>query len=150
MGIVTMAPSAYIPRHLRQRVAEPAKFRCAYCQLQQELCPETFEVDHIMPRAMGGQTTLDNLCYACPVCNNAKRSHITGQDPQTGRRVRLFNPRQQRWYRHFRWSDDGGHALGKTVVGRATVEALAMNRPRMVHIRLLWAAMGLHPPSEGS
>ena len=92
MGIATMPPSAYIPRHLRQLVAERAKLRCEYCQLQQELCPETFEVDHIIPRAMGGQTTLDNLCYACPVCNNAKRSHIRGQDPQTGRRVRLFNP----------------------------------------------------------
>src|SRR5712691_589136 len=99
--MVTMAPSAYIPRYLRQLVAERAKFRCEYCQLQQELCPETFEVDHIIPRAMGGQTALDNLCYACPVCNNAKRSHITGRDPQTGRRVRLFHPRQQRWYRLF-------------------------------------------------
>jgi hypothetical protein len=25
-----------------------------------------------------------------------------------------------------------------------------MNRPRIVHIRLLWAAIGLHPPSEES
>jgi HNH endonuclease len=143
-----MAPSAYIPPHLRQLVAERAKFRCEYCQLQQDLCPETFEVDHIIPRALGGQTEPDNLCYACPVCNNAERSHITAQDPQTGRRVRLFDPRRQRWNRHFRWSDDYGRALGKNVVGRATVEALAMNRPRVVHIRLLWAAMGLYPPSE--
>jgi hypothetical protein len=143
-----MAPSAYIPRPLRQFVAQRAQFRCEYCQLQQELCPETFEVDHIIPRAMGGQAEMDNLCYACPVCNNAKRSQITGQDPRTRRRVRLFDPRQQRWHRHFRWSDDCGRILGKTVVGRATVEALAMNRPRMVHIRLLWAAMGLHPPSD--
>jgi hypothetical protein len=142
-----MASSAYIPPRPRQLVAERAQFRCEYCQLQQELCPETFEVDHIMPRALGGQTEPDNLCYACPVCNNAKRSQIMGQDSQTGRSVRLFDPRRQHWNRHFRWSDDGGRALGKTVVGRATVEALAMNRPRLVHIRLLWAAMGLHPPS---
>jgi len=143
-----MAPSAYIPPHLRQLAAERAKFRCEYCQLQEDLCPEAFEVDHIIPRVLGGQTEPDNLCYACPVCNNAKRSHITAQDPQTGRRVRLFDPRRQRWKRHFRWSDDYGRALGKTVVGRATVEALTMNRPRVVHIRLLWAAIGLHPPSE--
>lgn len=145
-----MAPSAYIPRHLRQFVAERAQFCCEYCQLQQELCPETFEVDHILPRVLGGQTEPDNLCYACPVCNNAKRSHTTAQDPQTGRRVRLFDPRRQQWYRHFHWSDDGGHVLGITAIGRATVEALAMNRPRLVHIRLLWVAMGLHPPGERS
>jgi hypothetical protein len=144
-----MAPSAYIAQHLRQLVAERAKFRCEYCQLQQELCPESFEVDHIIPRALGGPTEPDNLCYACPVCNNAKRAQITAQDPRTGRRVQLFNPRRQRWNRHFRWSDDGGHALGNTIVGRATVEALVMNHSRIVHIRLLWAAMGLHPPGEG-
>jgi hypothetical protein len=69
-------------------------------------------------------------------------------DPQTGRRVRLFDPRRQEWKRHFRWSDDGGRILGKTAAGRATVEALNVNRPRIVHIRLLWAAMGLHPPGE--
>ena len=143
-----MAPSVYIPRSLRQLVAERAEFRCEYCQLQQALCPETFEVDHIIPRALGGQTEPDNLCYVCPVCNNAKRSHITARDPQTDRRVRLFDPRRQRWSQHFRWSDDGGRALGETVIGRATVEALAMNRPRMVHIRLLRVAMGLHPPSK--
>ena len=76
-----MAASTYIPQHLRQVVAERTKFRCEYCQLQQELCPETFEVDHIMPRALGGKAEPDNLCYACPVCNNAKRSQITAQDP---------------------------------------------------------------------
>lgn len=96
-----MAPSAYIPRPLRRLVAERARFCCEYCQLQQELCPETFEVDHILPRVLGGQTNPDNLCYACPGCNNAKRSRITAQDPQTGRRVRLFNPRQQHWSRPF-------------------------------------------------
>ena len=77
-----MAPSAYIPQPLRQLVAEQAEFRCEYCQLQQELCPETFEIDHIIPRALGGHTESDNLCYSCPVCNNAKRSQITARDPQ--------------------------------------------------------------------
>jgi len=82
-----MAPSVYIPPPLRQLVAERAEFRGEYSQLQQDLCPETFEVEHIMPQALGGQTASDTLCYACPVCNNAKRSHITMQDPHTGRRV---------------------------------------------------------------
>jgi hypothetical protein len=115
--------------------------------LQQNLCPETGEIDHIIPRALGGQTVSDNLCYACPVCNNAKRSHRAARDPQTGRRVQLFNPRRQRWQNHVRWSDDYGHVVGITAVGRVTVETLAMNRPRLVHIRLLWTALGLHPPN---
>ncbi len=107
-----------------------------------------FEVDHIMPRARGGKTEAQNLCYSCPVCNNAKRAHIAAHDPQTGRYVRLFDPRRQSWRRHFHWSVDGGRLLGSTAIGRATVEALDMNRPRIVHIRLLWMALGLHPPTE--
>ena len=143
-----MAPARYIAPPLRQLVAQRAKFRCEYCQLQQELCAETFEVDHIIPQALGGKSDPDNLCSACPVCNNAKRSQITGRDPRTRRRRRLFDPRRQRWEDHFRWSNDRGRLVGKTIVGRATIEALDMNRPRIVQVRLLWAAMGLHPPSE--
>ena len=142
------SPSTYIPPSIRQHVAERAKFCCEYCQLQQELCPDTFEVDHIIPRALGGKTELNNLCYSCPVCNNAKRFHIAARDPQTGRLVRLFDPRRQNWHRHFRWSADSRHLLGKTAIGRATVEGLDMNRSRIVRIRLLWAALGLHPPSS--
>lgn len=26
----------------------------------------TFEVDHIIPRQVGGATQLDNLCFSCP------------------------------------------------------------------------------------
>jgi len=141
-----MAFSTYIPPAVRKLVAERAKFCCEYCQLQQDLCPDTFEVDHIIPQTLGGKTESNNLCYSCPVCNNTKRSQITAHDPRTGRHVQLFDPRRHIWRRHFRWSADNGHILGKTPIGRATIEALDMNRPRIVRIRLLWAAVGLHPP----
>lgn len=141
-----MASSTYIPPSVRKLVVERAKFRCEYCQLQQDLCPDTFEVDHIIPRMLGGKTEENNLCYSCPVCNNAKRFQIMAPDPQTGRYVQLFNPRRYIWHRHFRWSADNGRILGKTSIGRATVKALDMNRQRIVRIRLLWAAVGLHPP----
>lgn len=142
-----MTSSTYISPSVRRLVIERAKFRCEYCQLQQELCPDTFEIDHIIPRALGGKTEPNNLCYSCPVCNNAKRSQIAARDPRTNRRVRLFHPRRQSWHRHFYWSADSGRLLGKTATGRGTVKALDMNRPRIVHIRLLWAALGLHPPT---
>ncbi|MCI0682010.1 MAG: HNH endonuclease [Gemmataceae bacterium] len=114
--------------------------------MQQELCPEPFEIEHIIPRALDGPTEADNLCLACPVCNNAKRHRISANDPMSGRRVRLYHPRLQEWDEHFRWSDDFGAIVGQTPVGRATVAALQMNHPRVVQIRLLWAALGLHPP----
>jgi hypothetical protein len=135
-----------VPSKLRQRVARRAKFRCEYCQLQQDLCPETFELDHIVPKSVGGVTDFENLCLACPVCNNAKRDQIVARDSTSGRTVPLFNPRTQVWSRHFRWSADFSWIVGRTAVGRATVDALEMNHARVVQIRLLWATMGLHPP----
>jgi len=82
----------------------------------------------------------------CAFCNNAKRDRISATDPLTGRRVRLYHPRVQDWNDHFRWSDDLGTIVGRTAIGRATVAALEMNHKRVVQIRLLWAALGLHPP----
>jgi hypothetical protein len=142
-----MAPSESIPPKLRRAVARRARYLCEYCHLQQDLCPESFEIDHIIPLALDGPTVPENLCLACPGCNNAKRSRVMGRDPLTGRRVWLFRPRSQDWQRHFRWSADFGTLLGRTPGGRATVATLQMNRPRVVRIRRLWAALGLHPPA---
>src|SRR5438128_5107734 len=135
-----MAPSRSIPARLRRHVAERARFLCEYCQLQQALCSEELEIDHIKPRSAGGRTISKNLCQACWRCNNAKSNHTKATDLVSGTRVRLFNPRVDRWHRHFRWSDDFGTIIGQTRIGRATTVALDMNHPRLVQIRLLWAA----------
>jgi len=142
-----MARKRGLSARLRRAVVRRAGFLCEYCHLRQDLCPESFEIDHILPRALKGLSDLDNLCLACPVCNNAKRDRIQGNDPVTGRSVRLFHPRLDQWADHFRWSDDFGTILGRTPVGRATAVALEMNHARVVQIRLLWARFGLHPPA---
>ena len=76
-----------VPSNLRRYVVERAVSLCEYCRLRQDLCPEPFEVDHIIPRAASGLTILENLCLACPVCNNAKRwlnaEPLVFQNPST-------------------------------------------------------------------
>jgi hypothetical protein len=62
--------------------------------------------------------------------------------------VRLFNPRDQVWSDHFRWSEAGDYILGSTATGRATVIALNLNRPTLVRARQAWVAVGWHPPSD--
>jgi len=133
---------------LRQQVVERANNICEYCGNQQELGIGTFQVDHIYPQVLGGKTTLDNLALACPACNMAKYMQVRAIDPKTGRRVTLFNPRCQRWTRHFQWNEDYSRIIGRTMCGRATVEALQMNRERIVRLRLYWRALGLHPPAR--
>jgi hypothetical protein len=70
------------------------------------------------------------------------------RDPMTGRRVRIFDPRRQRWSRHFLWSDDGTRVLGRTATGRATVVALQLNNVIAVTVRHEWVAIGWHPPDD--
>jgi len=137
---------AYIPQKIRQEVFKRAKERCEYCLNKSDLLGMDLEVEHIIPESLGGTSSLENLCASCPICNRHKSSRIWVIDPDTGRRVRLFHPRQQQWNRHFCWSEDGTLILGKTICGRATIEALQMNRERLVRARRLWADWGEHPP----
>jgi hypothetical protein len=53
----------------------------------------------------------------CHFCNAAKSTNLSGRDIVTGRVVVLFNPRRQRWSRHFEW--DGPRLVGLTPCGRA-------------------------------
>jgi len=138
-----------VSSRLRAQVVNRANGVCEYCRNQQELVLATFEADHIVPRTRGGATTLDNLALACPLCNTAKFTRLAGYDPDTNSLVPLFNPRQQVWERPFRWSADHTEILGITPVGRATVAALNMNRPRVRLMRLRWRQMKLHPPRRG-
>lgn len=66
-------------------------------------------------------------------------------DPTTGAEAPLFHPKLDHWFEHFAWSEDGARILGLTPTGRATVEALKINRPQMLELRRYWLANGNHP-----
>jgi hypothetical protein len=133
--------SLNIPAQLRDQVHGLDKNRCAYCQTPEELTVTSFDVDHIVPISAGGATTLDNLCLACPACNRYKGVRQSASDPQTGQSAPLYHPRRQEWSAHFGLSVDRFQIVGLTPTGRATIEALRMNRPQIVRLRQLWAKM---------
>lgn len=117
-----------VPNSLRRRVrAEFAEPRCAYCHSPERLLGIPLEVDHIIPTSLSGKTEFDNLCLSCRSCNGYKWKRTHARDPQSGRRTRLFHPRQQNWIDHFAWSGDGTLIIGISAVGRATVETLNVN-----------------------
>jgi hypothetical protein len=108
------------------------------------------EIEHTIPTTRGGTDEEENLWLACRMCNNFKGTQTHAVDPLTGRRVRLFNPRKQRWSRHFLWSADGTQVIGWTAAGRATVVALQLNNVIAVMVRRAWVSAGWHPPAEPS
>ena len=113
---------------------------------------ERLEIEHIVPKALGGSSEEDNLWMACRPCNSHKADRIFGVDPLNNETVALYHPRQQKWPEHFVWSDDGTHILGLTSCGRATVKALKLNNSFAVAVRRSWVSVGWHPPqiSRGS
>jgi len=139
--------SNYIPVILKQRIRTQFSDCCAYCRTAEYLTVVIFEVEHIVPQVAGGKTELDNLCLACPTCNRHKATRQTAIDPQTKTVVALFHPQQNHWADHFTWSEDNSTLIGLTSTGRATVEALRMNRPQLVRVRKMWVRMGEHPPT---
>jgi hypothetical protein len=135
-----------IPSDLHSDVVKRAMGRCEYCQLSQVGQEATFHVDHVMPRASGGATELNNLALACVSCSLRKWAKESAIDPQSGKEAPLFNPRRQIWSDHFSWSNEV--VVPKTGIGRATVAALSMNRPLIMAIRREEAVRGRHPPEE--
>ena len=139
---------AYVSLVMRQHVAERANFQCEYCQSTERITSGPMHVEHITPQAAGGGTLSENLAYACARCNLHKAIRISFPDPVSRKKTPLYNPRTQRWSRHFIWSEDGCRVIGRTRAGRATILALNMNDPTVVMSRSLWVQLGIHPPDK--
>ncbi len=137
-----------IPRAIRRQVRDRARNRCEYCQHPADYSCAPFVCEHVWPRARGAGSTLAELAWACPACNGHKYAKTRAPDPQTGRFVPLFNPRRQRWSRHFAWGPDFLLIAGRTSTGRATVAALHFNCPALVNLRRALRAVGEHPPER--
>ena len=118
---------------LRQSVRDRAGARCEYCHLPEEYHELPFQLEHIIARKHRGTDESENLAWACYNCNAHKGPNIAGIDPQTQLMTRLFHPRLDRWEGHFVWV--GAELLGKTEVGRATVEVLEINREENLGLR---------------
>ena len=132
----------------RQIIQERARGRWEYCQSPVGFSTAPFTVEHIHPKSLGGPTTLENLAFACAGCNGHKATKTRALDPETGAAVPLFHPRRQRWENHFKWSEDATLVIGLTPTGRATVEALRLNRPGLVNLRRVMRLAGEHPPQD--
>ena len=91
-------------------------------------------VEHILPRKHGGSDDLDNLALACIDCNLHKGSNVAGFDPETGQLAELFHPRRQLWQEHF--EHRGAMIVGKTSVGRVTIEVMQLNAEERLQLRM--------------
>jgi HNH endonuclease len=116
---------------------------CEYCGLPQWLDLLPFQIDHIIAEKHHGPTEAENLALSCLNDNLHKGANIAGLDSETGALTRLFHPRQDIWNEHFAWV--GTELMGRTAVGRTTIDVLAINMPERVEHRRLLQRAGLFP-----
>ncbi len=117
--------SSYVGAAVRRLVAVRADFLCEYCLVHEDDTVFGCEVDHIISEKHSGATDAENLAYACAFCNRAKGSDIGSIVPGTGRFVRFFNPRTDRWAEHF--TLDGVTIVPLSDIGEVTSRILAFN-----------------------
>lgn len=130
----------------RKEVFARAKGLCEYCLSPEKYSNSTFEVEHIQPVSKGGETILPNLALACSGCNKFKSHRTEAFDIKTGKTAGLYNPRRNVWKKHFKWSMDFTQIIGLTANGRATIQALKLNRRNLLNFRKLLRSVGEHPP----
>jgi hypothetical protein len=133
---------------LRDLVFRRAEGRCEYCRSPAMFAHQSFSIEHIKPRSRKGQRSLQNLALSCQGCNNHKYDRTKSRDPISGKTVVLFHPRRHRWSEQFAWTHDGTQILGLTPIGRATVEALQLNREALVNLRRVLVQANEHPPID--
>ena len=130
---------------LEELVRRRAGHLCEFCRMPQALYLTHFPIDHIIAQQHGGPTIADNLALACYRCNLHKGPNIASLDPLSGQLlVPLFHPRCDRWEDHFEWQ--GPMLIGRTPVGRATINVLAINHPDYFGVREELIEEGLFPP----
>ena len=140
----------YISAELRRLVVLRAEGLCEYCLLHEE---DTFygcQVDHILSEKHGGPTLADNLAYACSFCNLHKGSDVGTFVPGTQRLVRFFNPRIDRWNKHFRLDSDGITILSLTEIGEATARIFGFNTESRLQERRILERVGRYPTFTAS
>jgi len=131
----------WISAELRQTIADRANQLCEYCLIAEANAFYGCEVDHIISLKHGGSSDLDNLAYACAVCNRAKGSDI-GSISMTGEFTRFFNPRTDHWAEHFRL--DGATIQPLTPIGEVTTRIFGFNDTTRLHEREEMIRFGIY------
>jgi hypothetical protein len=104
------------------------------------------QIDHIVSRKHGADSSLDNLAFACIRCNAWKGSDIASLGFKPGGIVGLFHPRRYRWRDHFRI--EAGEIVPLTDEGAAAVRLLRLNLHGRVTERRVLIECERYPQEE--
>jgi HNH endonuclease len=137
--------SSYVSAELRRLIEDRAGGACEYCLIHARDTYYGCQVDHVIAEKHGGLTELNNLAFACAICNRAKGSDIGSYVPGTQRLVRFFNQRTDRWEEHFRLNARSLLIDPLTDIGAVTVQLLGFNDIERILERQTLVQIGHYP-----
>ncbi len=138
-------PRLYITKELKRLVSNRAEGLCEYCLISEEDSGGC-QFDHIISVKHGGETTADNLAYACLYCNLNKGTDLGSIIWRTGELVRFFNPRLDSWSEHFRL--EGAMINSLTDIGEVTARILQFNSSDRLLERQLLIEVNRYPSPD--
>ena len=139
-------PNSYISANAKQLIFSRANGCCEYCKCPADFSTELFSVEHILPLSKLGTNDIENLAFSCIGCNIFKSNKTEFLDTVSQQSFPLFNPRTMTWHDHFIWDETFSIVIGKTAIGRVTIEALQLNRRQVRNLRRALIAINEHPP----
>lgn len=134
--------SRYIPDAVRKKVAARAGRKCEYCRIYERYSFLEFHIEHIISLKHGGSSELDNLAYACAICNINKGTDIATFLDDLDKPIRFFHPRRDQWNQHF-VLEHMGYLQAKTEIGAATIKILDLNHPDAMIERKIMIEKGI-------
>ncbi len=119
---------------IRATVREAYGRCCGYCGVSEVWVGGELEIDHFCPQRHGGTDTLDNLVYACTICNRFKSDYCPTADAPEG--LWLLHPGQDDLSAHLLETADS-RLVGLTPRGWFHIDRLRLNRPQLIDLRQL-------------
>lgn len=120
-------------RRFKSKLRRLYDSRCGYCGIHESEAGGELEIDHYQPQGCGGQDTIDNLVYCCPLCNSFKHDYWpTAKELTAGQRI--LHPKRDNLSDQITTSSDG-RLMGLTTTGKFHIERLNLNRLGLVALR---------------
>lgn len=109
---------------------------CAYCNMNDDLFPISFEIDHFVPKSICKAvdrldliTKYTNLVYSCRKCNNAKGNQFDGDITDSNPTNELFYDPVLNDYNDYFYRNEFGAICSNTEKGKDQIERLKLFRP---------------------
>jgi hypothetical protein len=123
----------------KEQIAEDCHFQCVYCAIPESSFGgiDHYHIDHFRPKSRPAffhlQNSIQNLFYACPICNRFKSNDWPGEpDPQ---QPTYQDPGEIDFSSLFNVDPETLTISGKNVSANYMVLRLYLNRPQLVYER---------------